>query len=117
MGNILDKFVFAGADMTLDSSDLFCYDLPSKPQPEMGKILVTGATGYIGGRLVPELLARGYNVRVMVREAVPSYEERWPSAEIVEANALDAERVDSCCYAITGEKGVYSFCAYNNLYR
>jgi len=57
----------------------------------MGKILVTGATGYIGGRLVPELLARGYNVRVMVREAVPLYEERWPSAEIVEANALDVE--------------------------
>lgn len=77
--------------MTLDSNDLFCYDLPSRPRPEMGKILVTGATGYIGGRLVPELLARGYNVRVMVREAVPSYEERWPGAEIVEANALDAE--------------------------
>ena len=35
----------------------------------------------------------------------------------MDKNALDAERVDSCCYAITGEKGVYSFCAYNNLYR
>ena len=77
--------------MTLDNSDLFCYDLPSRPQPEMGKILVTGATGYIGGRLVPELLARGYNVRVMVREAIPSHEERWPNAEIVEADALDAD--------------------------
>ena len=29
--------------------------------------LVTGATGYIGGRLVPELLAAGHRVRVMTR--------------------------------------------------
>jgi hypothetical protein len=38
---------------------LLCYDLPSRPRPEIGRVLVTGATGYIGGRLVPELLARG----------------------------------------------------------
>ena len=30
-------------------------------------ILVTGVTGYVGGRLVPRLLAEGYRVRVMVR--------------------------------------------------
>ena len=29
--------------------------------------LVTGATGYIGGRLVPELLAAGHRVRVVAR--------------------------------------------------
>ena len=40
--------------------DLFCADLPSVPRREIGAILVTGASGYIGGRLVPELLARGY---------------------------------------------------------
>jgi uncharacterized protein YbjT (DUF2867 family) len=31
-------------------------------------ILVTGATGYVGGRLVPQLLQRGYRVRVLVRD-------------------------------------------------
>ena len=67
--------------------DLFCNDLPTKPQPEIGTILVTGATGYIGGRLVPELLARDYRVRV--RDALPEYLDRWPGAEIVVADVLE----------------------------
>ena len=29
--------------------------------------LVSGATGYIGGRLVPQLLAAGFRVRVLAR--------------------------------------------------
>ncbi len=32
-------------------------------------VLVTGASGYVGGRLVPELLAAGYRVRVLSRSA------------------------------------------------
>ncbi|HRK02702.1 MAG TPA: NAD(P)H-binding protein, partial [Oligoflexia bacterium] len=32
------------------------------------KILLTGATGYIGGRLVPKLLEQGHEVRVLVRD-------------------------------------------------
>ncbi len=32
-------------------------------------VLVTGATGYVGGRLVPDLLKSGYRVRVLVRDA------------------------------------------------
>lgn len=72
-------------------NDLLCHDLPSEPQPEMGKILVTGTTGYVGGRLTPELLARGYRVRVMVRAAWDEYEQRWPGAEIVVADALDPD--------------------------
>ena len=42
-----------------NQQELRCRDLPTRPQPEMGRILVTGASGYIGGRLVPELLADG----------------------------------------------------------
>lgn len=33
------------------------------------RVVVTGATGYVGGRLIPLLLARGYRVRVLVRDA------------------------------------------------
>ncbi|MFZ1947028.1 MAG: SDR family oxidoreductase [bacterium] len=69
---------------------LFCHDLPSRPDPAIGTVLVTGASGYIGGRLVPELAARGYRVRVMVRTGSPEYARRWPGAEIVVADALDA---------------------------
>ena len=33
------------------------------------KILVTGATGKVGSRFVPRLLSKGYNVRILVRDA------------------------------------------------
>ena len=40
-------------------------------------ILVTGATGYIGGRLVPYLLDLGYQVRVLVRDPVRIQDRSW----------------------------------------
>ncbi len=81
-------------------NDLFCSDLPTKPRPEIGPILVTGATGYIGGRLVPELLARGYRVRAMVRESSPEYRDRWPGAEIAVADALELEELKAALEGI-----------------
>ncbi len=35
--------------------------------PKESIILVTGATGYVGGRLIPRLLEKGYKVRALVR--------------------------------------------------
>lgn len=81
-------------------NDFFCCDLPSRPQPQLGRILVTGATGYVGGRLVPELLARGYQVRVMVRAALNEHEQRWPGAEVVVADALSAGSLHAALHGI-----------------
>ena len=83
------------------SNDLFCSDLPTTPCPEIGTILVTGASGYIGGRLVPELMARGYTVRVMVRQYSPEYVERWPGAEIVVADALNVGDLGKALEGVT----------------
>ncbi|NKZ02812.1 SDR family oxidoreductase [Actinomadura latina] len=54
--------------------------------------LVTGASGYIGGRLVPELLDAGRRVRCMARSARRLRDYPWAGrVEIVEADATDPE--------------------------
>ncbi|MGJ6966620.1 SDR family oxidoreductase [Streptosporangium sp. G11] len=55
--------------------------------------LVTGVTGYIGGRLVPELLDAGHEVRCMVRSAGRLRDQPWASqVEVAQADAADAEQ-------------------------
>jgi uncharacterized protein YbjT (DUF2867 family) len=75
--------------MEWNGEGLLCEGLPTTPTPEIGKVLVAGATGYVGGRLVPELLARGYAVRALARAASPEHDEMWPDAEVVVADVLD----------------------------
>lgn len=47
--------------------------------PDHGTVLVTGATGYIGGLLVPALLARGRKVRVLGRDPAKLRRQPWCS--------------------------------------
>jgi uncharacterized protein YbjT (DUF2867 family) len=62
---------------------------------------VTGATGYVGGRLVPELLAAGHQVRVMVRSPDRVRERAWAAdVEIAKADATDAEEVAAALQGI-----------------
>lgn len=54
--------------------------------------LVTGATGYIGGRLIVELLNAGYKVRVLARNAQRLRDHSWINeVELVEGDATDTE--------------------------
>jgi uncharacterized protein YbjT (DUF2867 family) len=52
------------------------------------RILVVGASGYIGGRLVPLLQARGHDLVLMSRDARP-LAARFPEATVVAADLLD----------------------------
>jgi uncharacterized protein YbjT (DUF2867 family) len=57
----------------------------------MGKkqILVTGATGYIGGLLIPALLKRDYSVRALARKPRSLRSRTWyDQIEIIEGDAL-----------------------------
>lgn len=57
-----------------------------------GPVFVTGASGYIGGRLVMRLLERGYTVRCLARSARKLLERPWghhPGVEIVEGDVAD----------------------------
>lgn len=62
----------------------------------IGRVLVTGASGYIGGRLVPRLLDAGYRVRCLARAPRKLSDRPWsdhPDVEIVAADAEDFEDV------------------------
>ena len=53
------------------------------------RIAVTGATGYIGGRLVPQLLARGHDVVCLVRSPAKLADRPWiDDVEVVTADLL-----------------------------
>jgi uncharacterized protein YbjT (DUF2867 family) len=56
--------------------------------------LVTGAGGYIGGRLVPELLAAGYRVRCLARSPGKLRDRPWAGAvEVVRGDVTDPASV------------------------
>ena len=58
------------------------------------RCLVTGATGYAGGRLVPELLRAGHRVRVMARSPAKLLRRPWhDDVEIARADAADPAAV------------------------
>ena len=72
------------------------------------RILLTGATGYLGGRLAPRLLDRGYHVRCLVRDPDRLSGHGWEDrTEIVQGDVLEPdtlppamEGVDTAYYLI-----------------
>ena len=63
-------------------------------------ILVTGATGYVGGRLIPALLEAGYRVRAMGRSLDKLGCRPWArhqQIELVQGDVLDRESLEKAC--------------------
>lgn len=72
---------------------------PLNPPPSP-LVLVTGATGYIGGRLVPRLLEAGFRVRCLVRDTSRLQGRTWrDQIELIEGDVL---RPDSLTAAMDG---------------
>lgn len=56
------------------------------------RILVTGATGYVGGRFIPRLLEAGYQVRALVRDPSRLQGRPWyHRIEIAKGDVLEPE--------------------------
>ncbi|WP_188037407.1 SDR family oxidoreductase [Actinotalea sp. JY-7885] len=68
-------------------------------------IAVTGVTGYVGGRLVPELLAAGHRVRAVARNPRRLEGRDW--AQDVELVEADAQELDQIRAALTGVDVAY----------
>ena len=55
-------------------------------------ILVTGVTGYVGGRLVARLLQAGYRVRCLIRDPSRMQGRAWVKrVELVQGDVLDPQ--------------------------
>ena len=68
---------------------------PSAPTAAAARTaLVTGATGYIGGLLVPRLLSKGWTVRVLTRHRSSLDGESWHGdVDVVEGDASSADDI------------------------
>ncbi len=67
--------------------------------PNTCRIAIAGVTGYIGGRLAPQLLADGYTVRCLVRSAAKIAGRDWsdnPNVEVVESALNNPAALENC---------------------
>ena len=72
----------------------------------MAKILLTGATGYVGGRLLPLLWEHGHHVRCLSRHPARLEHHVGPQCEVVAGDVNDAE---SLVQALQGIDTAYYF--------
>ena len=70
-------------------------------------VLITGSTGYVGGRLIPRLIEAGHRVRAMGRSLSKLRDRPWaghPAVELVQGDVLDAPSLST---AVSGCRAAY----------
>jgi uncharacterized protein YbjT (DUF2867 family) len=90
----------------------YCDDLLTTPLPANTRILVTGANGYVGHRLIPELIFRGYTVRCMFRRKTmpallvhPRIEVAYADCHIKDELRAALQDVDHAYYLVHSMRG------------
>jgi uncharacterized protein YbjT (DUF2867 family) len=73
----------------------------------MQRIAITGATGYIGGRLAPRLLGAGYAIRCLVRSPRKLEGREWTSDSRVEIRKADLADSPSLTQELSGCDAAY----------
>ncbi|MBY0404268.1 MAG: NAD(P)H-binding protein, partial [Cyanobacteria bacterium] len=76
------------------------------PRP---KILVTGATGYVGGRLIPRLLELGFPVVALGRSMAKLLNRPWSYHPLIEVKAVDLFQEEEMLKATQDCKIAYYF--------
>ena len=64
-----------------------------------GTVLVVGASGYVGRRLVPALLDAGLPVRALLRD--PAHSSLPPASEAVRGDVTDAASLVAACSGVS----------------
>ncbi len=75
--------------------------------PPSSTVFVTGATGYIGGRLAPRLVERGYHVRCLARSEAKLRARPWAGHQRVEIVGGDAADEEGLAAAMKGCAAAY----------
>ena len=76
-------------------------------QTEKGTLAVLGATGYIGGRLIPRLLEAGYRVRAIGRSSAKLRGRSWAAHPAVELATADVFQPEALAAALQGISVLY----------
>lgn len=92
-----------------DAAGVIPNDEHITPSPHPRRVLVLGATGYIGGRLVPRLLQAGHQVSIGVRSPDKLAQVPWRDAVVTHQVDLDQDPAEhpGLAAALAGQDVVY----------